>query len=106
MLIDRDLRQARCLPVLWLIRCIGGGALEELLELCYGRIVSPLGLIFLIIVQGRQNLSTEFAAHPHRGSLSGSGGSFWDLGVASSSQVESHGFGSTPGDTGGHHAFD
>ena len=41
MLIDRYLRQTRCLPVLWLIRCIGGGALEELLELRYGRIVSP-----------------------------------------------------------------
>jgi hypothetical protein len=41
LLIDRDLRETRCLPVLWLIRCIRGGALEEFLELSDGRIVSP-----------------------------------------------------------------
>lgn len=43
MLVNRDLRETRCLPMFWLIRCIGGGALEELLELCDGRIAYPLG---------------------------------------------------------------
>ena len=41
LLIDRYLRETCCLPVLWLIRCIRGGALEEFLELGDGRIVSP-----------------------------------------------------------------